>query len=1110
MGAAADAARKRYSGGGTAARAARAGSGGGGTTSSGYQHPTGGAKKGRNFLAEQAPKVKPTGVWTPIQAVFDWASSPSYAIGSAIQGRPLESLKNTLNFIQPGTRGSAALSGAKVYPSQALRGHGLLPGGTLGAGLGLVIDIATDPLTYLTFGAGAAPKAAVTAATRQASMRIAAMDRLLTPAEIARVAAPVARAEADAPARIGVGFRVPFTRGKVVPIASSEKVPAWFAKQGERAPARLQDSTSEMAKFFAADRGASKAVSVVHQAARRNAEVWRRKFARDARRLDIEMDQIGKGLGLKPGEAGKQVAFAIDNPDKYLPTLPAELAEPMARAQAMLGELNRLEIAAKIEKGQRPNYLPHVLANRSRKDREGLDRAFGKNAGALDNPFFVKARATNNLDEFLEAGTKYGFTPELNVSKIIERRAAASFKAQEKKAIDDAIFNMYGKKPPKVERVDVETPALALEQEQIRLERLMSREGGKPEAEAASMARQRLTEAHAAVRAAQRTRDPELVREARGRLEAARAEVQAPVPITAADEVADAGEVEKAIRRAKQAVTRQEKRLAKAQRQKSKPAIRDAEAALRRARANERRAAIALNVKRAQYGGAPRNIVAQVKRVQKQQAKLAKAEREAGAVVAANKRLAERPGQFAATKEEYELAKETWREIKNATKYHEGTLLPDEIAKGLDRVHDAISATIKDEDGLAAVGKFMANLGARWKALALLSPGYHIRNQIDDGWRAWMAGARDPLTYARAARIVPHPERLVGMAADTVEPGGPLFKFGKERLTRKEILDRVESMGGINTGFVPSEIGSSMDTVARRAVQGPGRGPFVRASSEWGQYRENVMRLFVVMERVNAGDDLFTAVGKANEYLFDYGQVGKFVEVARRFWVPFITFPSKAIPFTLKQAATRPGLLANISKGISASNYAAGDPDLSQLPPWLRSGFAIPEIGPLRKIIQAPEDQPLILNPERVSSWASLNLLDPRPKQAWSNVVGGMVNPLATTPAEIITGFDNFFVRPGSPVTKQGPLIRWLHEQGLPLPGVADKTDAYTGATVPGYATWLDKTLSLLPVFGQASGALPGGSTETPRLGPFKYATGLPITPYDRAKAAFFADRYGR
>ncbi|HKY60546.1 MAG TPA: hypothetical protein VJP59_05990, partial [Gemmatimonadota bacterium] len=256
------------------------------------------------------------------------------------------------------------------------------------------------------------------------------------------------------------------------------------------------------------------------------------------------------------------------------------------------------------------------------------------------------------------------------------------------------------------------------------------------------------------------------------------------------------------------------------------------------------------------------------------------------------------------------------------------------------------------------------------------------------------------------------------------------------------------------------------------------------------------------------------AAEKVQKHLFDYGQVSNFVETARRFWIPFITFPSKAIPYTAKLAASRPGTFANLNKAMYASNVASGNPDLSQLPPWLRQGFAVPIPDSIRNRaagLLGPPDQPLIFNPERVSSWSSLNLLDPRPKEAFSNIVGGMVNPMVVTPLEVASGFDTFFVNESSPKTKQGPLVRFLTEHGIPVPGGGQtKTDSYTGEEVPAFATWADKLASLLPIYGQASYALPNASSETPRLGPLKYFTGIPISPYDQARAAFYAEKAQR
>jgi hypothetical protein len=1098
-----------------------------------YEHPTGGAK-GETFLATQAPKVKPTGVWTPIQAGFNYISRPAYAIGNIVAGNPVEAGKNLLNLV-PGTSAIPGLGGKPVFVSDAMRERGWLKDNLAGAIAGGVIDVFTDPTTWLTFGAGAGASQAAKAAAKQGSKEIAeqiarnAAEQAakgvegaarLTPQQVADITARTVKAAEGAPNRFSVGVRVPLSRGRTKELFGTERLPAAIERQIDRLPGPLRESGQSFKAFFGESRGMNKGVSEIYNSTRRNAEVWSREFNRSVNVLDHGLGKIDKDLAKvnpewKSGDAAKAISFHLDDPVGH-PLPHPSLEEPAARAAALRDQLHEMEIKGGIEKGEVKDYVPYLVAKA--RDKEVLKQVFGDNLGVADNPFFVKHKAVPSLEEFVRLGKEKGFEAELSITKLLQRRGRASFKAQTKKAVDDAIAGQWGLKPPLAEMPDVATPKIELEREKARLKYLESHKDTGQVQAVARNSRKRLTAARQRLRSAERTGDPVAVRKARAevaRLADEQRRLQQ-MPVVAGEPAAVAGgqpiaKFEADVRRTGRAVERGKLRLKKAQKIKSAAAIKEAKAALRRAEAAERRANVALNVARAQYQGTPVAVRAQTKRVLHAQAKLNKVEREAGAIAAANKKLAERPGNFAPTKEAYEEAKQTWQEIASATKYHEGTLLPPAEARSLAAVHKAIAATVKDEDGLAAVGTFMANLGARWKALALLSPGYHIRNQIDDGFRAYVAGARNPATYKDAAEIIRNPILKAGKADAVIEAGGKTYKLGDEgALTRKEILDRAESLGVIDTGFVRSDIGSSADKVRGASKHLPGTGRLAQASNELGAYRENTMRLFLWMELVKRGDDMATAARLTQEALFDYGMTSRFVEVARRFWIPFITFPTKAIPWTLKTAVTRPGTFATLNKAMNASNVASGSPDLSQLPPWLRSGFAVPVPDELRRYIGAPKDQPIIANPERVAAWASLNLLDPRPKQAFSNIIGGMVNPLAVTPLEMASGFDTFFVDKASPTTKQGPLIQWLEKTTGIIPNVDDKTDSYSGRKVPAFPTWIDKLASLLPVYGQANQAIPNTASETPKLGPFKYFTGLPLSPYDRARAAYFAEHYSK
>lgn len=559
-------------------------------------------------------------------------------------------------------------------------------------------------------------------------------------------------------------------------------------------------------------------------------------------------------------------------------------------------------------------------------------------------------------------------------------------------------------------------------------------------------------------------------------------------------------EVEKAMRKADVAVARAEKRLAGAQKQGAEPVIREAKAGLARATATSTQARLALERARAGYVGAPREVAAQTKRVLKANRQLTKAEQKAGAVRLANERLAARP-ERPTTPEEWAALKDEWTSIRTATKYHDGSLLPPKVAEDMKRVHRELTPMF-DETELLRMGRVVQRLTGRWKSLALLNPGYHLRNMYDDGMRAYMAGARDPRSFAQAAHI------LTGRSPSA------LIKIGPTTWTHAQYLRRARAYGVIDTGYVRSDVQSSAERVTSHRLRGPGRGPAARASAAVGNSRENMTRLGTFIELEKAGLNPWRAAQKTADYLFDYGQVGQLVEAARKTFAPFVTYPSKAIPFTAKELLRRPGRYANLNAAIQALNRAGGNPDLSLLPLGAQSSFAVPVPGFLRTAVGAPQGQPLLANPQNLFSYGSLNMLDPRLSRLRQNYLGGLLNPAVRVPLEIATG-KNFYLGSDLPKLTRAPsFMNTLAGLGVPIPTYVGsgspgaKRDFYTGKPIGGYSSYLDELLRMLPIYGQAGSVMPGGSSS--RLPIARLGFGFSLSPFDRAKALARVQKFGK
>ena len=397
--------------------------------------------------------------------------------------------------------------------------------------------------------------------------------------------------------------------------------------------------------------------------------------------------------------------------------------------------------------------------------------------------------------------------------------------------------------------------------------------------------------------------------------------------------------------------------------------------------------------------------------------------------------------------------------------------------------------------------RFINSVGSSWKSLALLSPGYHMRNLQSDLMTAWWAGARNPHSFVQAARLL---------------RGKGTIKIGDKVYTAAEITTLAESVGAIRIGQIGKEIKGEIAESGgvknlgkgRLRPSRPGQGKLATGSGNIGNAREDLVRMGTFLERMKAGDDAMTAGRTVRDFLFDYGDVGKFVASARKFWLPFITFTSKAVPMVGRVAVTRPGTLASLNKATHALNEASGSPDLSLLPAGQRSSFAIPLPGIARTIMGAPQGQPILFNPESVMAYGALNSADPtNPVRS----AAGFLTPFAKAPIEAQTGYSFYFGSPSPKRVKAPAVINLLAKVGVPIPNYGPKRVYYPEGSPPvaGYSSALDTLLRMFPPFSQSAGLIPGGGAETTRLPYLRYFGGLSAAPYDQAKAQYYAERFG-
>ena len=851
------------------------------------------------------------------------------------------------------------------------------------------IDVAGDPLTYVTFGAAGVGKGAAGSATktigRGESELVARLvrqgagktgpERLPMLQDLARAAARTAAEKNGLDRALQVGLRAPWSREKGITLGgvNLSKLGRGLGLDGGAAAGLKQSTRSS----FLPSRGASSGMRHIHQTLRRAGEVEARAWQKEAQDLGKRIYQRARANNVTPQDLNRLIARHLDDPTAH--QAPGFAQDLVDETRAIFDRIGARELQDGVRRGELENYVPHVIL----KDPGQRARtAYNDPIAAFENPGFARERAAKTFAQLDAQGIKY----ETNIERLIEHRALASTRTRVKHAVDTATFEQHGvgrnlaTNPDDVQALDDARTAFITATDEYR------------RAQAAGVKGKRLAE-----------------------LRAARAKA-----------------------------TNQLRRAAKPV---DKAAAIDAKLQ-------------ALPVKR-----------------------------------------------LSGTKAEWRALRQGWDEVPTAPRYKDARLPPD-VARDLKAVHSAIGDSMRNP---VAPLRFMRSLSGTWKRLALATPGFHARNQLDDGLRAWWAGARNPQSWGQSARILRGTQGTV--------------RIGGKTMRGDELLDLARAHGVIDVGFVAQEAASSESRgLARSGVMRHGAGRYgnaLKLSEDVGGFREDWNRLALFLERLKAGDNAVQAAEVTRKFLFDYGDIGAFVNTARRYWTPFITYATKAIPAVAGEFARHPGRMSHIYAAQRGAWQEAGMPDMSELAPEDRLALPLPpQLSELlSKVTGAQPDAEgnyptLLLNPNRVMSYATLN--DLANVRGWRGVeqqVSGYLSPFVKAPMEFIPGRSMYFGN-NFPKRQKANAVETLISMATGGVGFGDKKDPYTGDNVLGINPRYSYALRMLPQVGQVSSVLalaPGlrGTNTSGNLPALRTTLGLPITSVDRAKRRWTIEKYG-
>ena len=421
------------------------------------------------------------------------------------------------------------------------------------------------------------------------------------------------------------------------------------------------------------------------------------------------------------------------------------------------------------------------------------------------------------------------------------------------------------------------------------------------------------------------------------------------------------------------------------------------------------------------------------------------------------------------------------------------SLVSPEVRAGVDRAFQKAWEVTSNQGTYSEVRRFVNGATSRWKGLSLISVGYHMRNLQSDLMMAWIAGAKDPRSIVQAIQI------MRGRTGSVV--------VGGKRMSYADLLREATSNGTVRAGEISADAGRIAQQAERqgRGIVGKprmvGEGSVAQGSYRFGRFREDSTRMMLYIEMRKGGQSADEAAETVRNYLFDYGDVSRFVSSTRRFLLPFITWSAKALPRIVKQSVEKPRTITRIGFATDAANESFGPIDTSVLPLGRTLSFAIPTMG--------LGSGTYTYNPENTLPYGVVNSFNPFGFKNAGRSVGTFLNPLVKTPIELATNY-NLYQGRTAPRRVQAPVwIRALSGAGVTpsFLDVGDKQDLYTKETVTGYSRAWDSIFRMFPPY-QLAQAYPGVGVESDRIGYLRSLFGVNVSPYERQRDLFYAQRF--
>lgn len=227
---------------------------------------------------------------------------------------------------------------------------------------------------------------------------------------------------------------------------------------------------------------------------------------------------------------------------------------------------------------------------------------------------------------------------------------------------------------------------------------------------------------------------------------------------------------------------------------------------------------------------------------------------------------------------------------------------------------------------------------AKWKlAVTSVNPGYRIRNSMSDVWAMYLSGVpmhKIPVYAAKAAKLIRDAKRMDS-------PNGIKAYKAVVEAYHHGILS------GLYQGDVQAVAGYVKYSGTKRGMlrRGHALQAGTKMMQDFNAHVENLGRLtHYLYRREELHESAVQAAFKVKQAHFDYEDLTPFEQKRMKAVAPFYTWARKNIPFQVKALVSAPGKYATLPKFMAESEKASDSDQGNIVPGYIQQGlgFQVP------------------------------------------------------------------------------------------------------------------------------------------------------------------------